>query len=301
MGQCSGTLPGGINKDCLIPLSEVDGIVITDKSHSFASVADAQKLSKWTTDISTNLTVFAVAGLKNYENTTDDPTITTNPVSKSKSVTDTPVPSFNLTLDSNQCDFKEVLNNLKGGVYGIYYILKNGNILGTLDQAGSDIGKVKPFLARINAATKLLQTIGEESAFTVLVNHLNYDQVLNQFYVDLVFQAKFEFSEAMPAGLNMYKTAIYAAGDQAVQINVRCEGAYTGIADENDFEVIGSNVDTPAVTAVDITDAATGVYVLTVEKGAVPASLAEGDWVKVRVKKASPVTHLSNTIVVYGA
>jgi hypothetical protein len=91
MLACNVLLPGGINGDCQIPLSEVKNIIITDKDVKFTN-AEKLVFTNWKTKIQQSLTIYAVAGLDSYENTTDDPNIVTGTVSKTKKVTNRPVP-----------------------------------------------------------------------------------------------------------------------------------------------------------------------------------------------------------------
>lgn len=300
MLACNVLLPGGINGDCTIPLSEVKNIIICDKGVKFSN-SEKLVITNWKTKIQQSLTIYAVTGLDSYNNTTDAPNIVTGAVSKAKKITNRPIPSFEFFLESNFCDFKEVVKTLKGGVYGIFYELHGGMILGTQDVSGAEIGYFKPFKARIDAVSKLLQETDANTAFAVYVNHMVYSQVENQFLLEPAWDAN-ELAESMPIGLNMYSTAVYAAGDQDVQITVRCGVNKTGLV-VGDFETSStlSNVSTPAVTVA--ADNGGGSYTLTVQKGAVPANLVAGDIVYVRVKvlSSSDVTHVSNWLRIEGA
>lgn len=300
MLACNVLLPGGINGDCQIPLSEVKNIIITDKDVKFTN-AEKLVFTNWKTKIQQSLTIYAVAGLDSYENTTDDPNIVTGTVSKTKKVTNRPVPSFRFFLESNLCDFKDVLRTLKGGIYGVFYELHGGVILGAQDVAGAEIGYFKPFKCRIDAVSKLLAETDATNSFPVYVNHLNYSQVENQFALEPAWDTA-ELAEAMPVGLNIYSTGVYAAGSQSVQVTVRCGENKTGLlAADFDESTTLSNVAVPAITAV--TDNGGGSYTLTVQKGAVPANLVAGDIVYVRVKvlSGSDVTHVSNWLRIEGA
>ena len=110
-----------------------------------------------------------------------------------------------------------------------------------------------------------------------------------------------ELHEAMPEGLNMESTTVFAADDQNVQINVRCSDGVTGLI-LADFETsaIMSNVSTPAVTA--IVENGGGEYDLTIEKDVVPASIVAGDLVVVRTNKlsGSDTLQLSGWVTVEG-
>jgi hypothetical protein len=100
----------------------------------------------------------------------------------------------------------------------------------------------------------------------------------------------------------MYSTGVYSAGNQGVQVNVRCGENKTGlVAADFDESTTLSNVAVPAVTVV--TDNGGGSYTLTVQKGSGPGNLAAGDVVFARVKvlSGSDVTHVSNWLRIEGA
>jgi len=300
MAQCSVLQPQGSNQDCLVPLSEVKNLLICDKDVKF-SWTEKDDIANWTNKIEQDLTIYAVAALDSYNVTTDDPNIVTGAVSKGKTITNTPVPSFEAFLDSNACDFKQLLATVKGGTYGIFYELQDGSIFGTIDQSGTDIGYMKPFRAKVNANTKGFQEVDSTQAFRVYIFHTNSKEFYdNQFYLEPVWDTS-ELAEAMPVGLNMVKKAAYAAGDQTVQIKIRCGDAKTGLL-AADFEAdeTQGNVSTPAVTTV--VDDGGGNYTLTVQKEAVPVDLVDGDIATIRVKvlSASDVTHISNWVSVEG-
>jgi hypothetical protein len=298
MNACNVLQPQGINLDCLLAEKEIKNVWITDKDLSFTwATKDVQ--ANWDNAAKQDLTLYGAAGLINYTPTTDDPNIVTEPVSKTKTVTNTPVPSFEFFLKSNFCDFKQLLNTLKGGTYGVFYEKQDGTILGKLDQSGSEIGYFKPFRAKITALTKGAPEIDSVESFKVFVNHLSYDEFLNGFLLETIDTD--QVIESMPIGVNMVKTVAYASGDQAVKITIRCAANLTGllVADFEGDETQG-NVDTPAVTTV--VDNGAGTYDLTVQKDAVPANLVDGDKAVIRVNKlsGSDTTHISNYITVEG-
>ncbi|MEE9190264.1 MAG: hypothetical protein V3U16_05795 [Candidatus Neomarinimicrobiota bacterium] len=299
MAGCNVLLPGGVNGDCQIPLEEVLNVWVTDKDLSY-SYTGKKSLSGWKADIQQNLTNHGAAGLDSFNNTTDDPNVVTGAVSKAKKITSTPLPSFEFFLDSNFCDFKEVLQTLEGGNYGIFYELQDGTLLGSIDTSGTEIGYFKPFKCNITASSKLLQETDATTAFKVFVNHTNKQQLKDQFIFDPVWDIA-ELHTAMPNGLSLVATAVYAAGDQTVHVNNRCASNKTGIllVDWDENESLG-NVDTPAVTAI-VEDGA-GDYTLTVQKDSVPADLVDDDFAVIRVNiiSGSDTTDLSGYISVEG-
>ena len=300
MLACNVLLPGGINGDCTIPLSEVKNIIICDKDVKFTN-AEKDVITNWKTKIQQSLTIYAVSGLDSYNNTTDAPNIVTGTVSKTKKVTNRPVPSFEFFLESNFCDFKEVLRTLKGGVYGIFYELHGGVILGAQDVSGAEIGYFKPFKCRVDAVSKLLAEVDSTNAFAVYVNHLNYAQVENQFYLEPAWDTA-ELAEAMPVGLNIYATGIITAATatQAYKVSVRCGDNKTGlVVGDLEFSTTMSNVLTP--NAGTFAETGGGTYTTVIEK-ATSSLITSGDIVYMRVKviSGSDVTHLSNWLRIEG-
>jgi len=256
--------------------------------------------SNWTNKIKQDLTIYAIAGLDSYDVTTDDPNIVTQPVKKSKKITNQPVPSFVAYLDANACDYKQLLGTLNGGTYGIFYELQDGSIMGSLDQSGSEIGYMKPLRASVNAIDKGFQEVDSTQAFRVYVNHTSVKEFNNRFYLEPVWDTS-ELAMSMPIGINMVKTGAYSSGDQEVKAKIRCGNNYVGllVADFDEDERQG-NVDTPAITAA--SDDGGGTYTLTAQKDSSPVNLVDGDVLAVRVKilDGSDVTHISNYIYIEG-
>jgi len=303
MLACNVLLPGGVNGDCQIPLSEVKNILICDKDVKFSYTAK-NTLANWTTLInnsSTGLTIYANIALDSYNNTTDDPNIVTGAVSKTKKITNVPLPSYEFFLETGMCDFKEILNTLQGGIYGIFYELQDGTILGTMDTSGTEVGYFKPFKCRLNAASKLLQEVDATNAFKLYVFHTNKQQLFDQFIFEPAWDTA-ELVDAMPIGLNMVKTSIIVAATavQAVQINVRCGDGKTGlVAGDFEFSTTMSNVLTP--NAGTFTEVGGGAYTIAIEK-ATSTLIGTGDIVYMRVKlvATTTVTYLSNWIKIEG-
>lgn len=297
--QCSVLQPQGSNQDCLLAASEIKSIMICDKDVTFTN-AEKDVITNWKVKVQQGLTIYPSTVLDSYNVTTDDPNIITGAVSKSKKITNTPVPSFEIFLDSNVCDFKQVLNTLNGGTYGVFYVLQDDTILGSIDQSGTLIGNLKPLRATITANTKGIQEVDGTQAFRVYVNHTSYREWLNQFYLETVWDVQ-EVIDVTPVGLSMLMTGIYAAGDIDVQIKTRCGANKTGLvaADFETTEELG-NVGVPAITS--IVDNGGGSYTLTADKDVGVASLVTGDILacRVNVLVSTNTTHISNYIRIEG-
>lgn len=300
MNACNVLLPGGINGDCQIPLSELRNVIITDKDVKLSYTAK-ETLASWTNLIKQSLTIYAVAGIDSYNNTTDDPNIVKGAVSGIKSVMDIDPPTFELFLDSNMCDFNEVLNTVRGGVYGVWYELKDGTILGNLDKTGNDIGYFKPFTAKLRAVSKLLQEPGANTAFKMYVSHTKTKQLYNQFIFSPTWDVT-ELVEAMPIGLNMVKTAaiVAATATQAVNVKVRCGAAKTGlVVGDFEFSTDMSNVITPNAGA--FAETGGGNYTIVIEKStSTPIVSNDIVYMRVKVLSSSDVTYISNWVSIEG-
>lgn len=300
MNPCNVLLPGGINGDCQIPMSEVKNIWLCDKDVKFSYTAKGVQ-SNWTDLINQSLQIYGAAGLDSFNNTTDDPSITTGAVSRVKKVGTAPLPSFEFFLDTSFCDFKEILNTVKGGNYGMFYELHDeAGMLGYTETSGSDIGYFKPFQVNATANSKLLPETDSTTTFRMYVNHTKKKQLYDQFIFDPVWDIG-ELLDSMPNGLSLVATAVYSAGVQNVQVKDRCAANKTGVilADWDETETLG-NVSTPAVTA--IVDNGAGNYDLTVEKNVTPENLIDNDIAALRVNilSGSDTTDISGYIYVQG-
>jgi len=295
---CSIGLPAGINGDCLKFPAPIKNILFADKSISFSSASDFINRNTWETKIQQDLTVFVPAELSSYEDTTDDPTINTNTFGK-KYVVREGVPSMAAYFESNVCDYNELRAKFKGGTYQIFFILEDNTLMGRM----ADLGVVKGFTAAVHAIGGALPKLDAvENSFPVYINFKSTEEFEKRTVKDPVaWNPNIDLPAAMPSGLSMIQTVAYTAGDATVKVYERCGDAYASLSQTSEFEILGSNdLDTPAVTAIDDTDAASGIYVLTLQKGGTPANLDAGDYIRLRVKvtSGSDVTYLSNDIII---
>ncbi len=289
--SCTAYLPNG-SVDCKVPLAEVRHVILTTKTFSLGGLSAAYSFATWKAAVDTALTMWPLRGITSYEVTTDDVNIMTTQQGQ-KYVTNRPAPSALVYLDGNHCDYMDMVRNLKGGHYGVIYVLKNGQILVKRDATGN----FKPFPARLTAVNKGVPLPGDiTNNFPLHILHTDYDDFENAALIDPAWDFD-NLILAIPAGLNMWITTAYTSGDVVVMVTDRGGSGRAGFA-AADFEVLGSNyLTSPAVTA--LVDGGAGVYTLTIQKGAVPADLTAGDYVIIRVKDgAGPYTYLSNRLTV---
>lgn len=292
--DCNSFLPNGL-VECKVPLAEVKRVIICDKDVSFSGLSDVYNVATWRGFINDTLEMFVTPGQTSYEVTTDDPNVLTTAEGQ-KYVTNQPAPSALVYLDSNWCDYSDLLANLKGGMYGVIYELKNGMIY--LKRNPAD-GTFRPFPARLTAINKGIPLAGDiANNFPVHIHHTDYHDFMKAALIAPAWSME-ELILAMPVGVSMVITTPYASGDVVVYVTERCgEGVEDLTA--SDFEVLGSNyLADAAVTAA--TDDGDGYYTLTIQKDTPAANLADGDYVIIRVNLIDTVTtHLSNRLTVEG-
>jgi hypothetical protein len=276
-------------------MKEVRHIILTSKSFSLGALSAAYSYATWKAAVDTNLTMFPLRGITSYEVTTDDPNVLTTSKTQ-KYITNRPAPSAMAFLDSNHCDYIDLVKELKGGHYGVIYVLEDGSMLLKRDKTGN----FKPYPARVTAINKGIPLPGDiANNYPIHIHHIDYDDFENAALIKPAWDID-DLILTIPAGLTMWQTSSCASGDVNVQINDRCGDGVTGFVSA-DFEELGSNyLTSPSITAV--TDSGAGAYTLTLSKAASPVDIAAGDYITFRVKKtvATVVTYLSNRITVVG-
>ena len=292
MNVCNPFLPQGINAACLQDVKEIKNVIPTMTSVSFANTLAAATLSTWKTKVQTDLTVFAPMGLNDYENTTDDPAISTMNSTR-KVVTNKPIPSYVMYLASNFCDYKDMLAAFQGGNYRMFLVDGDGNLIGTRNTTGG----VQGFSCQMTAVTKGPLKGDIQNSFKVYVNFQSYEEWENACIVGLNWNPTVELTSYMPVGLNLYPSSAITAGSIVVTVSKRCGDAHTGLV-AADWEVVeSSQLVTPKVATC--TAGANGSYTLALTKDT-STPLAAGDMVVLRAKvlASTVVTYLSNRITI---
>jgi hypothetical protein len=293
MNQCTPYLPGGINKDCAIPLALVDKVFFCSKALEFTSIADALSISSWKAKIQTDLSVYVIGGMYDYEPSTKDPNIQ-ELSSTQKLITDQPIPSAKIFLATNFCDYQETLRTLKGGMYSVIYLLRDGTFLARKNAAG----KIYGFTASLTAITKGLPGKDLSQNHPVWINHTSYKEFEAAVLLGPEWDMSTELIQYMPIGLNIMTMSTVTAGVVSVQVNLRCGAGFAGLLIA-DFEVLDSSGLTTPIVGV-LVDNTLGSYTITLQKGAVPAAIAAGDWMTIRVKRvaATIVSYISNRLYI---
>jgi len=291
---CSVSLPGSINADCVAPMQKIKNVIILEPGTTFSSLSDFLNLSTWKAFVDTTLKAWIPVGLEGHENTTDDPEIQTSGQG-GKFVANEPPPSLIAYLSMNFCDYKEVLNVLKGGTYEIIYELNDGSLY-AYRAKGDNV--IRGFKARINAVTKgFTDPAAIANFYRVMINHTSIDEFKNYVVAaPAAWTASLELVSYMPSGLNMMVTTPYSDPTVVVEIYDRCGDAKTGLV-LADFEIVETNASTKVITGV--TDNSDGTYDIDID--ATGTGLTASEYSIIRVKKgAGPYTDLSNKVLVVG-
>jgi hypothetical protein len=292
--SCNIYLPNGNISECKYPLPEVRRVYLVDPDMTaFTGLADVYNLASWKSKIQTSLDIHVLQGKTSYEVTTDDPNIITTDETQ-KLITNRPAPSAIVYLDTNFCDYQELLRELRGGTYGVIYELKDHSIM----MRRTSSGTYTSLPARIYAVGKGIPISGEiQNNFPLYINHIDFEDFENAVIIKPNWNP-IELAEAMPIGLNMIITTAENAGDVVVLVTERCGDGYAGLT-APDFVVLSSSyLTTPAVTAA--VDGGAGVYTLTIQKNTPAEDLAAGEYIEIQVKNTSStvVTHISNRLTI---
>jgi hypothetical protein len=252
----------------------------------------------WKNTVQVDMTAYIAGALTDYDVTTPDPNISTAENTQRQELTSTPATSALVYLDSNYCDYNEVLNVLKGGVYGVIYILKSGAVL-----MEENNGVFTPFMAKVNAVSKGLPLKGDTfNNFPIWINHLDYKALAERGrLMKPVFDVATTLVKAMPKGALMEIVTPYviATGIVRVRLTERCSGSLVPItgALAADISILLTNdLDTPAVTSLTPVVGLDGQYDLILDIEAAPVPMTLGDWMLIdyRDTTGSVVNQISN-------
>jgi hypothetical protein len=278
---------------CLQDLREIKNIIPTTFAANFTTPLQAATLSVWKTKIQTDLSIYMPLGVNSFEPTTDKPTVA-KMTSTRKAITDRPIPSAEIFVASNFCDYKEIAASFKGGNYRLFLQDITGNIFGTKTAAGV----VRGFACQLTAITSGFPPKDTSQSFPIYANFQSYEEFEEAVMINLPFNTM-DLIEAMPVGLNMYATSAITAGSITVRITERCGAGKTGLI-AADFEVKDSSeLVTPGIATV--TEVSNGDYTLTLKKAS-STPLAAGDMIAIRVNKiATSITQYISNIVTINA
>jgi len=289
MNSCGSIVASGIG-NCKQHLKKFRAAVITERGTTFTA-AELATTAELKTLLSADAGITALyLPLNGYTSNTDAPNVITGGLG-TKSVYDDQIPSALAHLDLGFSDYKHLwsMNNTQ---FDVFFITKDGNWVMT---PTSD-GKFKGFRAEVYSQQDFPNFENPNEAHPLHLFYRELSEFTDMVVMGMNFKAT-EIEDLVPVGLEIVQTTDYTSGDAVVKVTLR--GSTTGKAGLTDWDVLDSNVDTPAVTD---SDDGGGVYTLTLQKGAVPGDLAAGDFITIQGKLVAStyVTYITNPITIYG-
>jgi len=288
MNICTSGMPGGININCLNHPAPITNIIITDPSVSFTA-AQIKVMANWKEKIQEDLTVFIPSAILGYENTTDDPGINTTQTMH-KILTKEGVPSGVFYIESNFCDWNQVMEVLKGSTYRMFTVHADGAIIGHKSKDSPDY---KGFLCALNAVTKgLALPDAVENSFPIYANFKKLAEFKQQFAVVPDWSIDLELPSAMPLSISMSKvSATQATATVVVDLFERCGDPIVAAATA-DIDILESTLTDDTVASVTDNDGGNHSIAFT--------TAAAGQYIKFRIKDltGTVVNALSNYLFI---
>ncbi|MCK5344231.1 MAG: hypothetical protein KAR20_12545 [Candidatus Heimdallarchaeota archaeon] len=299
MGCITVRNPSGINPDCVQYIEAAENVIIFAAGVDFATVGAFQSLESHRVLIQESLTEYIPLGIKGYESTPGTLNKETSDFDGSSVVTFEGPPSIIMDIQSNPCDWNELMAQLTGEGFRIGFVMKKtGDVMVAVLADGS----VKGFLANAFASSPTLRPQGESfQSYKLSLDFQNVQEFRQFNLISMPFNPTVELPTRMPIGLTMKQAGAYAVSDVNVTVFERCAGAYAGTPTVEEIEsydsVTGLPIDSFSSSVVNNTG---GSYTLTLEKDSTPVTLVAGDWViiKVATKTGSVFDYVSGELLI---
>jgi len=293
MNNCGSIIVAGLG-NCKAHLKKIRGMII-DPRGTVYTAAELATTAKLKTNLSADAGIIAGTAsiylpLSGWTPSTDAPNVVTGNIG-TKSVFDDSIPSATAFLDIGFADFKALwgMNNTQ---VDVWFVTKDNNIV----MVPTTDGKFSGFRCEVYCPQDFPNFESPVEAHQMMMHFKDVAQFTDMVVMALNFKAT-EIEDLVPIGLDIVQTADYASSEATVKVTLR--GSITGKAGLTDWDVVSSNVDTPAVSA---TDDGSGAYTLELQKSAVPEDLAAGDYIIVqgKVVAATYVTYITPPIKING-
>lgn len=257
MSECKPVYYSGLG-DCQKLFERIVGFLKIDKK---TAISDEKLIATWTAIMAgaSSQTGIYIPISNGYQNNTAEPTFTASNTGNNRKEDD---PNVNLLgfFSGSYCDYKTFFP-ADDSLIDFVAVLDDGSLWLTKSKAGASEG----FRARFNIRKNAPQADSKLENFPIYINFEYSDELDRGFVSTPSFSLK-QLRDIVPVGLAMEVTTAWAANAVTVKITERCSpnAPYQDIADENDFEVLSAEADAgAAISSVDITNAAQGIYVLT--------------------------------------
>jgi len=258
MSECKPVYYSGLG-DCQKLFERIVGFLKIDKK---TAISDEKLIATWTAIIAgaSSQTGIYIPISNGYQNTTPEPTFTDSNTGNRRKDSDPNVQLVGM-FSGSYCDYKTFFS-ADDTLIDFVAVLDDGSLWLTKSKAGASEG----FRARFNIRKNAPQADNTLENFPVYINFEYSDELDRGFVSTPSFSLK-QLRDVVPVGLYMEVTTDWAVTNKVtVKITERCspDAPYQDIADEDDFEVLSAVADAgAAISAVDITNKAQGVYILT--------------------------------------
>ncbi len=273
--------------DCDALFKRVVGFLILDKK---TAISDETLLATWQAfiaDIGVDQTGIYLPITRGYQNNTAEPERVTSNLGITEKADDPNVALVGF-LKGSYCDYK-TLYALDGKDIDFVAVLDNGQLWLTKDSDGNSLGFRSNFTIRKNGP--MGDNVAEGTP--LYVDFLYKDEMDNGFVSTPAFNTR-ELRDIVPVGLAMSVAVAWSTNAVTVKIVKRCAPSQPYVftaAVAGDFPILAAKSDvSPSISAVDDTDKAIGIYVLT--------TLAATDDLLIRAQDddGSNQTHVSQPV-----
>lgn len=276
--------------DCKLPLQEVIGGIVSIKNSAKYTAAELETITKTKGYISTENGIVSIyIPFNKFTVTTEALKFETATSGKRRNY-EKPIPSATGFVDATLWDYV-TMYGWDSSEIDLELVTINGLRIMT---PTADV-KYKGFRGVLNVEIGLPDVSKKLEMYPMYFSFSDIQEFVNMVAFQLPYTAT-DIADCVPVGMEITKLTEMVSGEIDVKVRKRASG--TGVTSITVWNVIDSNVTTPAVTA---TDDGAGSYTLACTKDT-STDLATGDYIYVQcLKKATTtVTYLSNVIRIDG-
>ena len=268
--QCGTLTPAGLSK-CNARLKKAFAMVISFPGTEYTA-AELASFTKTKANLATDKAIKSIyIPLSDYKDGTGDPEIIKSSLGVS-GVFDDPVPVGVAYMNSSWDDYKTMFGNNNSRV-DIEFLTKDGFRLMTPTSNGS----YKGLRATIYTPLRMPGDAPME-AHPIHIFFEDVEEFRNMEALPMTGYGKTDIEDATPCGLNLTAIATYDKGSGDIDVKAVLRASDVGFAGLTAFNILGSNVATPAIT---MTDSGAGGYNLAITKNT-SDKLVAGDYVDVQ-------------------
>lgn len=296
--SCSTFYPSGLGA-CKSFRERVIGVIMVEKGNS-QLIANSKLLATFTTLMagkSAGIKAIYIPFDRGYQNNTTEPEITTSNLGFNEKTNDF-APSIRGFGYMSYEDYKTFFG-ADNQEYDFWLVLKDGILEGTLKADGTVKGYRGKLYVQYNAPAA--DNLQESLPFVINFTDVN-EWKENSINIVPSFTIT-DLIDELPVGLQVEVVTAYTAGDIVVKVTKRnqSKSPYSALDAVGNWEVLSVSSDLDvAVTAVDATSAALGLYTLTIKKDSsgTPADLTDDVVIRGVDDDTTNYTYLTQPLVV---